>query len=322
MKRREFIAGIGGAAAWMAGASAQMKVQRRLAMLLYSTPETDPQMPSVHDELRKLGYHEGQDLIVSFNYAEGRYERLPGLAAALIQDRPDVIFALGGDVAPYVAKATSTIPIVFLSSADPVQQGLVASLSRPGGNATGTTLLLDDTASKRLEFLKEMVPRIKHISFLWNPNHRDNELSEVQRAAQSLDVQVGLVEMGGPGDLDNALRAVTDAGSDALYVVATRQTVLNIPRIVEFTARNRLPLAGGWGLWARTGGLFSYGPDVNEMARRATGYVDRILKGAKPAELPVQQPTKFELIINVAAAKTLGITVPPSLLLRADEVIE
>jgi putative ABC transport system substrate-binding protein len=233
-----------------------------------------------------------------------------------------LLLALGGDVAPYAVKATSTIPIVFVSSADPVQLGLVASLARPGGNATGVTLLLDDTASKRLELLKEVVPRVKNAAFLWNPDHPDNELREAQRAAESLNVRLQLVQMRGSGDLDDALRAVINGGSDALYVVSSRHTVLNIPRIVEFATRNRLPLAGGWGAWARAGGVLSYGPNVNDVTRGVVTYLDKILKGAKPADLPVQQPTKFELVINAKAAKAIGIDVPPMLLARADEVIE
>ncbi len=324
MKRREFITLLGSAAAtWPLAAHGQQRAKvPRLGVLLYSTPQSDPQMELVRSGLRELGYDEGRNLIVFYRYAEGKSERLADLAAALVREKPDLLLALGGDVAPYAVKATSTIPIVFVSSADPVQLGLAASLARPAGNATGVTLLLDDTASKRLELLKEVVPRVKRAAFLWNPDHPDNELGEAQRAAQSLNVRLQLVEMRGSGDLDDALRAVTDAGCDALYVVSSRQTVLNIPRIVGFATRNRLPLAGGWGAWARAGGLLSYGPNINDMTRRVVAYVDKILKGAKPVDLPVQQPTKFEFVINAKAAKAIGIDVPPLLLARADEVIE
>ena len=294
----------------------------RLGVLLFSTPSADPNMKVVHSSLSALGYVEGRDLLVSYRYAEGHPERLADLAAALVQERPDLLLALGGDVAPSAVKATATIPIVFLSSADPVQLGLVASLSHPATNATGITLLLDDTASKRLELLKEIAPSVHRVAFLWNPDHPDNEVREAQRAAQSLNVQLRLVEMRGAGDLDAALHAITDAHCDALYVVSSRQTVLNLPRIIDFATRNSLPLAGGWGAWARSGGLLSYGPNVDDMIQRVATYIDQILKGAKPADLPVQQPTKFELVINSTSAKTLGITVPPSLLARADEVIE
>ena len=291
-------------------------------MLLYSTPQADPQMETVRRGLGELGYVEGQNLVISYRYAEGKPERLADLAAALVREKPDLLLALGGDVAPYAVKATSTIPIVFLSSADPVQLGLAASLARPAGNATGVTLLLDDTASKRMELLKEAVPRVSHVAFLYNPDHPDNELREAQRAAQSLNVRLQPVEMRGSGDLGDALRAVTDAGSDAVYVVSSRQTVLNTPRIVDFATRNRLPLAGGWGAWARAGGLLSYGPNINDMMRSVVAYVDKVLKGAKPADLPIQQPTKFEFVINAKSAKAIAIDVSPTLLARADEVIE
>jgi putative ABC transport system substrate-binding protein len=324
LERREFIILLGGAvAAWPIAARGQQRATvPRLGALLFSTPQADPQMQLVHSGLRELGYVAGQNLIVFYRYAEGKPDRLADLAAALVGEKPDLLLALGGDVAPYAVKATSTIPIVFLSSADPMRLGLAASLARPGGNATGITLLLDDTASKRLELLKEVVPRVKHAAFLWNPDHPDNELREAERAAQRLSVRLQLVEMRGSGDVDAALRAVTDAGCDALYVVSSRQTVLNTSRIVDFATRHRLPLAGGWGAWAHAGGLLSYGPNINDMMRLIVAYVDKVLKGAKPADLPIQQPTKFEFVINVKVAKSIGVDVPPILLSRADEVIE
>jgi len=324
LERREFIILLGGAvAAWPIAARGQQRATvPRLGALLFSTPQADPQMQLVHSGLRELGYVAGQNLIVFYRYAEGKPDRLADLAAALVGEKPDLLLALGGDVAPYAVKATSTIPIVFLSSADPIRLGLAASLARPGGNATGITLLLDDTASKRLELLKEVVPRVKHAAFLWNPDHPDNELREAERAAQSLSVRLQLVEMRGSGDVDAALRAVTDAGCDALYVVSSRQTVLNTSRIVDFATRHRLPLAGGWGAWAHAGGLLSYGPNINDMMRLIVAYVDKVLKGAKPADLPIQQPTKFEFVINVKVANSIGVDVPPILLSRADEVIE
>jgi putative tryptophan/tyrosine transport system substrate-binding protein len=324
LRRRQFITLLGGAAAaWPLVATAQRAAKmRRLGVLLYSTPQADPNMETIRRGLRQAGYLEGQNLVISYHYAEGKPERLAELAAALVRENPDLVLALGGDVAPSAVKATSTIPIVFLSSADPVQLGLAASLARPAGNATGVTLLLDDLASKRLELLKEAVPRVKHAAFVWNPDHPDNELREAERAAQNLNVRLHLVEMRGPGDLEPGFRAITDAGCDALYVVSSRHTALNIPRLVDFAMRNRLPLAGGWGAWARAGGLLSYGPNVNEMGRRTVDYIDKILKGTKPAELPIQQPTRFELVINAKAAKAIGIDVSPTLFARADEVIE
>jgi putative tryptophan/tyrosine transport system substrate-binding protein len=225
-------------------------------------------------------------------------------------------------VAPYAANATSTIPIVFYSSADPVQLGLAASLARPGRNATGINLLQDDLASKRLELLKEAVPRVSHVAFLYNPDHPDNELREARRAADSLHVRLEPVEIRSSGDLESAFGKMATAGCDALYVVSSRHTTLNTPEIIAFALQKHIPLAGGWGAWARAGGLLSYGPNVNEMYRHVLEYVDRILRGAKPADLPVQQPTRFELIINMKGAKAIGIEVAPTLLARADEVIE
>jgi putative tryptophan/tyrosine transport system substrate-binding protein len=211
--RRELITLLSGTAvAWPFAARAQQRSKvARLGVLLFSTPQGDPQMKAVHIRLRELGYVEGQNVIVIYRYADGKYERLPDLAAELIAEKPDVVLALGGDVAPYAAKATSTTPIVFISSADPVQLGLAASLARPARNATGVTLLLDDTASKRLELLKEVVPRVQRTAFLWNPEHPDNELPEAQRAAPALDIQLQPVEMRGSGSLESALRAVGDA---------------------------------------------------------------------------------------------------------------
>jgi putative ABC transport system substrate-binding protein len=324
MRCRDVLSLLSGAAvSWPVWAHGQPRPKvARLGVLLFSTPQADPQMAAVHTRLRELGYVDGQSLVIVYRYAEGKYERLPELAADLAREKPDLLLALGGDVAPHAAKATSTIPIVFVSSADPVQLGLAVSLARPQGNATGVTLLLDDTASKRLELLKEAAPAVQRAAFLWNPDHPDNELTEAQRAAQALNIELRLVEMRGSSDLESALRAVSDAHCDALYVVSSRHTVLNIPRIVEFATANRLPLAGGWGAWARAGGLLAFGPNATDMARRTADYVDKIIKGAKPSDLPIQQPTKFEFVLNAKAAKSIGIELPPVLLARADEVIE
>jgi putative ABC transport system substrate-binding protein len=272
--------------------------------------------------LHDLGYVEGQNLLIEYRYAEGRSERLPELATELVRLQPDVLLAVGGEVGPVAAKATQTVPVVFIMSADPHQLGLVASLARPGGNATGVSFLQDEIASKRLDLLKEAAPRIFKVAFVWNPDHADNEQSEAQRAATALGVELEPVAMRGPGDLESAFQTIARSGADALYVVSSRHTVANIPRFVDFASKNRLPLAGGWGAWAKAGGLLSYGPNTADMARRSASYVDRILKGTKPADLPVQLPTRFDLLINLKTAKALGLEVPPMLLARADEVIE
>jgi putative ABC transport system substrate-binding protein len=324
MKRREVITGFGAVAAtWPFSARAQQSGKvPRLGVLLYSTPQNDPQRMALQQGLGELGYVDGQNISVEYRYAEDKPERLPGLAAELVRLKPDVLFPLGGDVTPFVSKATQTIPIVFVMSADPVQLGLVASHARPGGNATGFTFLQDELASKRLELLKEVAPRISRVAFLWNPDHPDNELQAARRAASALAVHLQPIEMRGPGDLEGALQAVTQASADALYVVSSRQMVASLRRIVEFATTSKVPLAGGWGAWAQAGGLLSYGPNVAEVVRNAATYVDKIFKGAKPGDLPVQQPTRFELLINQRTAKALGLAVPESFLLRADKVIE
>ena len=323
MRRRELLSLLAGAAAWPLAARAQQAARLpRLGVLLLSTPQADPQMETARRALRDLGYVEGQNLAIEYRYAEGRPERLPDLAADLVRTRPDVMFALGGDVTPAAVKATQTIPIVFTSSADPVRLGFVASLARPGGNATGVTFLLDELASKRLEILKQAASRVSRVGFLWNPDHLDNELPEAQRAASRLGVELKPLAVRGPADFEPAFAAATEARVDALYVVTSRLTLLNLGKIVNFAADNRLPLAGGFGAWAKQHGLLSYGPNVDDMTRRAVAYIDRILKGTKPADLPVQQPTRFELVINLRTAKALGLDVPLQLQQLADEIIE
>jgi len=320
MRRREFIAGA--AVALPFAALAQTKKIPRLGVLLYSNPQSDPQLAAIRRGLSDLGYIEGRNILIEYRYAEGRLDQLPILAGQVVGLQPDVILAVGGDVSPTAKKVDEKIPLVFVSSADPEQLGLVQSLRQPGGNATGVTLLQDALASKRLELLKEAAPKISKVGFLWNPDHPDNEQREAQRAAQALGLQLHLVEVRRTEDFESAFRATNDAGADSLYVVSSRQTVLNIKRIAQFATANRIPLAGGWGAWAKEGGLFSYGPDAIAMAKRAANYIDKIFKGANPADLPVEQPAKFELIINLTTAKALGLTIPYSLLSRADELIE
>jgi putative ABC transport system substrate-binding protein len=324
MRRREFVALLGGAAvAWPLPLRAQQAARRpRLGVLIYSTPERDSNTQSFLGGLRELGYVDGQSIDIEYRYADGKPERLPELAAELVRLKPDVLFSLGGDVTPSVSKATKTIPIVYAMSADPVQLGLAASLTRPGGNATGVTFLSDELAAKRLELLKEVAPRVSRVGFFWNPAHADNELAGAKQSAAAIGVDLQLIEIRDLGDLDGAFSAATQAGVDAVYVVSSRHTVANLSRIVDFATKNRLPLAGGWGAWAQAGGLVSYGPNVGEMVHHAASYVDKVLKGGQPGELPVQQPTRFELLINLKTAKALGLTIPESLLLRADKVIE
>ena len=325
MRRREFVAGV---AALMAAnlpfrTRAQQSARRpRVGILIYNTPDGDPNTQAFVEGLRQLGYVDGQNVAFEYHFAQGRPERLPELAAVLVGSKPDVIFALGGDVTPHVAKATQTIPIVYAMSPDPVQLGLAASLGKPGGNSTGVTFLSDQLAAKRLEVFKQAAPRLSRVGVVRDPSHADNEMPVAQRAARALKLEFQAVEIREAADIDRALAAAKQADVDGLYIVSSRQTTTNVQRIVEFANRERLPLVGGWGGWVQAGGLMSYGPNVQDMVRQASTYVDKVLKGAKPGDLPIQQPTRFELLVNLKTAKALGLNIPDSFLLRAEKVIE
>ena len=294
----------------------------RVGVLLFGTPETDPSLPSFRAGLGDLGYAEGRNILLEYRYAEGKPDRLPSLARDLASARPNVIFALGGDVAPFARAATSTIPIVMAVSVDPVQSGLVTTLAQPGSNLTGVTFVSSDLAAKRLQLLKEIAPTISRIGVLWNPDHVDPEYRETQVAGRTLAMEIHSLEVKGPDDFDRAFRVAAAARIEAIVVVSARLMLLNRQVIMDLATRNRVLLVTGWGGWPQVGALFSYGPDLDAIVRRAATYVDKVLKGAKPADLPIEQPTKFELVINLKTAKALGLTIPPSVLARADEIIQ
>ena len=308
------------AAAPLAGEAQPAKVAR-VGVLLFGTPETDAFF-SIRRGLSGLGYVEGQNIVFEHRYAEGKPERLPDLANDLVRSKPDVIIAAGGDVAPFAKRATGIIPIVVITSADPVQSGLVASLARPSGNVTGVTFVSSDLAGKRLQLLKEAVPGVTRVAVLWNPDHPDGEFAATQAAGRSLGVQVQSLEVRGRDDFASAFAAANRDGMEAVIVASSRLMTLNRARILDLAVQNRLLIVSGWGPWAAEGGLLSYGPDLDAVIRRSATYVDKILKGAKPADLPVEQPTKFELVINLKTAKAFGLTIPPSVLARADRLIE
>ena len=319
-RRRFLLTSVAGALAAPLAEAQQAKVAR-LGVLLFGTPDTDA-FPAIRRGLSALGYVEGQNILFEHRYAEGRPERLPNLASDLVRANPDLIIAAGGDVAPFAKQATRTIPIVMITSADPVQGGLVASLARPGGNVTGLTFVSSDLAGKRLQFLKEAAPAVTRVAVLWNPDHPDGEFPATQAAGQSLQVQVESLEVRRSDDFAGAFAVATRERMEAVIVVSSRLMTLNRARILSFAAQHRLQLVSGWGPWAAEGGLLSYGPDLDAVIRSSATYVDRILKGAKAADLPVEQPTKFQLVINLKTAKALGLTIPPSLLARADQVID
>jgi len=322
--RRQFIFTIGGTAvAWPLSLHAQQgKRIPRIGVLLFGIPDTDPNLPAFLRGLRELGYVEGQNIAIEYRYAGGKPDRLRELAGELVAIKPDLIFALGGDVAPSARVATTAIPIVVAVSNDPVQAGLVTSLAHPGGNTTGVTFVSSDLAAKRLQFLREIAPALGRVGGMWNADHADPEYRELQSAAKALGTQVRSLEVRSADDFDTAFDAATNDRIQALMPITSRLMLINRARIIEFSRRHQLLLASGFGPWAREGALLSYGPDTDASTKRAAAYVDKILRGAKPDELPIEQPTKFQLVINNKIAKSLGLDIPPSLLATADQVIE
>ena len=324
MKRRDFISFVGGAAAtaWPLAARAQQaKRMPKVGILLFAQADLGVIDPFVRG-LETLGYVDGKTVSLEYRDAGGNYERLPRLADELVRLNPDVILSFGGDLAPVIKKATSTVPIVVVVSNDPVEAGLVASLGRPGGNITGLTYVHDALAGKSVELLKDTVRSVSRVAILWNPNHADPEFRETQRASRALGVKLQSLEVREPGDFEGAFQALGRERAEALIVIGSRLIWLHRQRIGDACARHGLILVGVPSWLMEIGALLSYGPNVPDIQRRAATYVDKILKGARPSDLPMQQPTAFELIINVDAAKKLGVTVPPTVIARADKVIE
>jgi putative ABC transport system substrate-binding protein len=293
-----------------------------MGILLFTTPTTDLNLVALLGGLRDLGYIEGRNLAIEYRFAEGRPERFRASALALASTKPDIIVVLGGDMVPFAREATKTIPIVMLTSQDPVEAGIVETMARPGGNLTGVAFVSSETAGKRLQLLKEAMPGLTRLAVLWSPDHADGEYRITAAAAPSVGVQTLSLEVRGPDEFDGAFQKAMPWRAEALMVVSSRLMNVNRDRILEFASRHRIPLVSGWGPWVASGALMGYGPDLNVLVRRIPSYVDKIVKGARPAELPIEQPTKFELIVNLKTARALGVTIPPSLLLRADRVIE
>jgi putative ABC transport system substrate-binding protein len=287
--------------------------------------------PNLHEAfrqgLRDLGYVEGRNLVIEYRSAEGKLERLPALAAELVSLKVDVIVAPNTVAALAAEQATGTLPIVFAVAADPVASGLVTSLARPGGNVTGLSILAPELVGKRLELLKQTVSGVSRVAVLWQPGAMGERidkdmLKDAEGAARALGVRLQVVEARGPDDFDRAFSEMTRARAGALTVLGSTLFLIERRRLVDLAAKYRLPAVYSWREGVDAGGLMSYGPNFADLHRRAATYVDKILRGAKPADLPVEQPAKFELVINLKTAKALGLTIPPSVLGRADEVIQ
>ena len=326
MKRRAFITMLGGAAAWPLAADAQQSAKVTLVGFLgNSTAALEGNLiEPFRKGLRELGYQEGRNLAIEFRWADGKYERFPALIAELIALNVDVIVTAGTPASLAVKQATASIPLVMVAVGDPVATGLVASLARPGGNITGLTSISSEMEGKRLELLKEVVPGISHVAVLWNAISPIQVIDEreTQAAAQTLRVKVLSLGVRSTEEIEDAFAAIIRERPGGLLVLADRLFLHNRRRIMDFAVQNRLPGVHAYRELVEAGGLMSYGPSYGDMHRRAAWYVDRILKGTKPTDLPVQAPAKFELVVNLRAAKALGVTLPPQLLGRADEVIE
>jgi putative ABC transport system substrate-binding protein len=296
----------------------------RVGFLFYGSAGPSPEVEAFRQGLRELGYVEGQNISIEYRFARGRIERLPELAAELVRLRPDVIVTPGTPGSMAAKQATSTIPIVFAGVADAVGAGLVANFARPGGNITGLTSISAQLGGKRLELLKAVAPKTSRVAVLYNPDDRSNVLvlKELQEAAPSLGLTLQPLGVRGPGEFKGAFVAMSRERAHALVGAAGVLTTEHRKAVVDLAAKSRIPAMWGERQFVDAGGLMSYAVNFYDQVRHAAAYVDKILKGAKPGELPVEQPTKYELAINLKTAKALGLTIPPSLLLRADHVIE
>ena len=329
MDRRTFVGAIAGSAV-LASRAAFAQPAGKIYRIGYLSTPTAAAVRNALDaflaKLREFGWVDGQNIAIEYRWAEGDVDRLPGLAADLVARKVDLIVAPAASAAMAAKKATGTIPIVMMFPTDPVELGLVASLSKPGGNITGTTYAPDSgIIGKQLELLKEAVPRANHVAILWNPEDPGytSQMNEVlETVARARRIRLQRVEASGPDDLDAVFAAMARERADALLGSGSSTWIVHRVKLAELAMRHRLPTMYGYREMVEAGGLMAYGVNMVDFIGRAAGYVDKILRGAKPAELPVEQPTKFELIVNLRTAKAIGLRVPQSLLLRADDVIE
>jgi len=324
MDRRAFLGTLGLFAAPLAAEAQQAGKVYRIGFL-WDTPAVWPHaLKAFHEGLRDLGWTEGKNIVVEYRWADGRFEQLPRLAEELVRLKVDVIVAPTSIYTGAARRATSTIPIVFASHADPINSGHVASLARPGGNATGLTIVMSETMVKSVELLKAALPGLRRVAVIWDPatpSHRP-ALNAVETAGHTLGLRLQSLAVREPREFDGAFLAMAQERAWAALVLSTPLFMNGARRLADLALTHKMPTMFGPREHVEVGGLLSYSPDRADLYRRAAAYVDRILKGANPADLPVQQATKFELVINLKTAKALGLTIPPSLLARADQVIE
>jgi putative ABC transport system substrate-binding protein len=327
MKRRHFITLIGSVAAWPLAARAQQRALPMIGLLSSRSPAVDaPLIALIRQGLNETGFVEGQNVAIDYRWAEGQYDRLAGLAADLARQQVAVIVTIGGDASALAAKArTATIPIVFATGSDPVRTGLVNNLHRPGGNITGVSTLLAETEAKRLELLHELRPHATTTAVLVNPGaipRAEFQLNDIQAAARSAGQDIHILNASTIHDIDAAFAKLVQMRADALLVTTDSFFFTHAPQLVVLAARHVIPTVYFRREFATAGGLMSYAANSDESYRLLGGYAARILKGEKPGDLPIQRSTKFELVINVSTARALGLEIPPTLLTRADEVLE
>ena len=323
MLRREFIAVLGGAVAAGPLTAQAQKSSPRIGWLVFGDAKLGPVDQSLKDALAQAGLVDGRNIEIVFRFANGRPDRLAELSAELIAQKPNLLLAVGGDVIkPLFEASKGGIPIVGGVSDSPMRAGIAVSLARPSKNFTGITFLTDEMAAKRIELLKEVAPNAKQVAVIFNPQHFDDEVTFARRGAESLGIQLTTHPINDAADLDAALHAVTASGADSLLIIASRLTNIVAAKIAEYGHERRIPVIAPWREFVASGALLSYGPSRILEAKRLAGYVQKVLDGQKPADLPIEQPIKFELVINLKTAKAIGLTVPPSLLGRADEVID
>ena len=323
MRRRDFLVATGSMMVWPVAASAQQTGRLPTIGFLGANPTLfAPWTASLTTRLRELGWIDGRTVAIEYRWSEGRTERYVEIAEEFVRRKVDVIVTVGSAV-PSVRQATTVIPIVFAVAIDPVRSGLVSSLANPGGNVTGLSLQAANLAGKRLEIMRELLPQLRRLAVLFNGGNDQTvlEMNDTEAAARELKIDVAPLEIRARQDIAPVFEKL-NSQADALYIVVDQLIVANFNRILTFALSNRLPMIYSTRDFVQTGGLMSYGPSYVDLFRRAGDYVDRILHGAKPADMPVEQPTRFELIINLKAAESLGLDVPPTLLARADEVIE
>jgi putative tryptophan/tyrosine transport system substrate-binding protein len=324
-RRRFLLTSLAGALAAPLAAEAQQAAKvPRVGLLFFGSPGPSREIDSFRQGLRELGYVEGQNIVVEYRFASGRVERLHELASELVRLKPDVIITPGTPASMAAKRATSTIPVVFAGVADAIGADLVANLARPGGNVTGLTSISAELGGKRLEILKGMVPRASRVAVLYNPADRSNVLvlKQLQDAAPALHLTLQPLAVQAPGDFESAFGVMTREHVHALFGTPGALTFEHKRTVVDLAAKTRIPTMWGHRQFVEVGGLMSYAVNFYEQVRQAATYADKILKGAKPGDLPIEQPTKYEFVINLKTAKALGLTIPPSLLAGADQVIE